>query len=157
KDTDGDTSSPASLQIKIVDDAPIANPEEKTVAAAGSVDTNLMIVLDKSGSMDDPSGMTSLSRLQASLGAINELLEQYHSLGNVKVQIVTFSDGASVQNYNGSGGLWLSLTDAKAFLATVTANGSTNFDAALQTAMTAYANSGQISPVGNPNTVQNVA
>ncbi|QEX22456.1 aggregation factor core protein MAFp3, isoform C [Hypericibacter adhaerens] len=153
---DADTAN-GTLKVSIGDDGPVANAESKSVAAAGSVDTNLMIVLDLSGSMTDDSGLQSLDRLQASKAAINELFEQYGSLGDVKVQIVTFSSGASTQNYNGSGGIWLSLSDAKAFINSLAASGSTNYDAALQQAIQAYTNAGKIDPVGNPQPVQNVA
>ncbi|WP_151117900.1 Calx-beta domain-containing protein [Hypericibacter adhaerens] len=153
---DADTAN-GTLKVSVGDDGPVANPEEKTAAAAGSVDTNLMIVLDLSGSMTDDSGLQGLDRLQASKAAINELFEQYHSLGDVKVQIVTFSGSADTQNYNGSGGIWLSLSDAKAFINSLGAGGSTNYDAALQQAIQAYADAGKIDPVGNPQPVQNVA
>jgi Ca2+-binding RTX toxin-like protein/uncharacterized protein YegL len=152
----GDTAN-GTLKVSVGDDGPVAGTQEKTVAGAGSVDTNLMIVLDVSGSMGTTdTGLQGVNRLQASQAAINELFEQYGSLGDVKVQIVTFSGSASIQDYNSSGGVWLSLADAKAFIDTVAAGGNTNYDAALQTAMQAYIDSGKIDPIGNPQPVQNV-
>ncbi|QEX17035.1 hypothetical protein FRZ44_23310 [Hypericibacter terrae] len=148
KDNLGGDTANGTLAVTIGDDAPIANAESKTVAAAGSVDTNLMIVLDISGSMTDDSGLQGLDRLQASKAAINELFEQYGSLGSVKVQIVLFSGSATDQ-----GSVWLTLDQAKTFMATVSAGGSTNYDAALQQAMTSFTDSGKLATPSVQNVV----
>ncbi|MGE3969177.1 MAG: VWA domain-containing protein, partial [Dongiaceae bacterium] len=156
-DADNDTGN-GTLQVTVNDNGPLATAQNASLTDPAAVDTNLMIVLDVSGSMEFDSGLTNLDRLEASLGAINELFEQYESLGDVKVQIVTFASGASTQNENGDGGLWLSIADAKEFLEGVVASGNTNFDAALLTAMTAYANAGKILESDpSPRPVQSVA
>ena len=58
------------------DDSPTAEPVEVSVDTAS--DTNVMIILDLSGSMDSPSGVEGHStRLEAAKAAINDLLDQY--------------------------------------------------------------------------------
>ncbi len=59
--------------------------------ANAGVDTNLMVIMDISGSMDEPLGMEGLDKLQAAIASVKELIEQYDALGQVKVRIVTFS------------------------------------------------------------------
>ncbi|HWP26828.1 MAG TPA: DUF5801 repeats-in-toxin domain-containing protein [Xanthobacteraceae bacterium] len=145
-DTDG-SSATDTLSINIVDDVPTANEVIKPLTPAGH-DTNLLLILDVSGSMDDPSGLTDLTRLDVMKAAVNELLEQYDNLGDVRVRIVTFSSGASA-----SGSVWMTADQAKTAVAALTAGGSTNYDAALTTAQTAFADAGKLTTAG----VQNVS
>jgi VCBS repeat-containing protein len=145
-DTDG-SSATDTLSINIVDDVPTANEVIKPLTPAGH-DTNLLLILDVSGSMDDPSGLTGLSRLEVMKAAVNELLEQYDNLGDVRVRIVTFSSSASAV-----GSVWMTVDQAKAALAALSADGSTNYDAALTTAQTAFADAGKLTTAG----VQNVS
>ncbi|MGC2046001.1 MAG: VWA domain-containing protein, partial [Pseudolabrys sp.] len=117
-------------------------------------DTNLLITLDISGSMDEASGTGGLTKLQLAKQAILELMEQYDALGHVKVELVTFSGNAT----NASGG-WVDLDNpaAKATLINtilgLSAGGNTNYDAALLADMAAYATGGKLTTPG----VQNVA
>ncbi|HXF87111.1 MAG TPA: DUF5801 repeats-in-toxin domain-containing protein [Xanthobacteraceae bacterium] len=143
-DVDG-SSATDTLSINIVDDVPAANEVIKPLTPSGH-DTNLMLILDVSGSMDDPSGLTGLSRLDVMKAAVNELLEQYDNLGDVRVRIVTFSSSASA-----IGSVWMTVDQAKAAVAALTANGSTNYDAALSTAQTAFASSGKLTTAGVEN------
>ena len=140
----GGQSATASVDIsaKIIfeDDGPTANPASKSLTEAVGGNTNLMLILDVSSSMRDPSGLTDLSRLQLMKASVNELLEQYDNLGNVAVQIVTFSDGAAKQ-----GGTWISVSAAKAFVNGLTAGGTTNYDAAVNLVRTdAFDDTGKI-------------
>ena len=81
-------------------------------------------------------------------------MQQYDTLGHVKVELVTFSDTAR----NASGG-WVDLSDptAKANLTNIilglSASGSTNYAAALTEDMADYASSGKLTG----SNVQNVA
>jgi VCBS repeat-containing protein len=143
-DTDGSTATD-TLSINIVDDVPHANAVTKSLVPSGH-DTNLMLVLDVSGSMDDPSGLTGLSRLDVLKAAVNELLEQYGNLGDVRVQIVAFSTGASQV-----GSDWMDLATAKAAVDALTANGNTNYDAALTLAQSLFSHSGKLATPGVEN------
>ena len=158
-DKDGDAAM-TQIRVLVDDDLPVANPLSKTATDSHAVDTNLLLVLDVSGSMADPSGLTGLNKLQLAVAAINELVEQYDAKGNVMIQIVTFSSNAEVQDYGNSNGVWLTVDQAKQFLAGVSAGEYTNYDEALTDAMSAYGNSGKIAGAqniayflsdGNPN------
>ncbi|MBS1162053.1 MAG: tandem-95 repeat protein, partial [Proteobacteria bacterium] len=133
------TSNPTAITVNIEDDAPQSQPVTNAVVGTSTVDSNLMFVLDLSGSMDSDSGMQGLSRLEATVAAIKEVLEQYGSIGDVKVNISTFGTTAT-------SGSWLTVSQAEAFLDTVSANaGTTNYDAALAAAMSAYSNGVKLS------------
>src|SRR6185295_18398036 len=105
-----------------------------------------MLILDLSGSMDNSSGLTGLTRLDVAKAAINELLDQYDSSGDVMVRVVTFSDtGKEV------GSTWMSVADAKAAIAGLSAGGGTNYDAALPAAMGAFTDSNKLTGPGTQN------
>ncbi|TCJ16325.1 retention module-containing protein [Parasulfuritortus cantonensis] len=146
-DVDGDSAA-SSLNVNILDDSPSAQPISVD-AGVQPINTNLLIVLDTSGSMGDPSGMTNLTRMEAAVAGIYELLEQYDSMGDVMVNIAYFYDTAYVQNYGNQGGVWLTVDQAKAFLANLGAGGWTNYDAALAAAMDAYDNPGKLADAQN--------
>ena len=94
-DGDGDTAT-GSLSIDVDDDTPIANPVAKSLTETGGGNTNVLLVLDVSGSMGDYSGLTGLDRLDVMKAAVFELLELYEAVGNVRVQIAVFSSNATV-------------------------------------------------------------
>ena len=92
-DTNGDTTT-GTVNLTVKDDMPTANPGGGS-GTSTFADTNLIINLDLSGSMDTADGPGGTTRLEAAKAAILELLEQYDALGNVKVELVTFSDSAT--------------------------------------------------------------
>ena len=131
-----------SFTVTVQDDSPATLiPLTDTVQV---LDTNVLIVLDVSGSMNNPSGMPGLSSLQAAIQSINSLLAQYDQFGNVAVRVVTFSD--SVQALGTS---WVSLAEAKTLLANISAIGSTNYDYGLSAAQDAFGSDGKISGAQN--------
>ncbi len=146
--TDGSITRNAVLTVRIEDDMPLAEPIAINQAAQ-PINTNLLIVLDVSDSMDDPSGMEGLTRYRAAIAGIHELFEQYKSMGNVMVNIAAFSESASVQNYANSGGIWLTIDQAKDFLNSFSSAGWTNYDAALAAAMDAFDNPGKLANAQN--------
>ena len=143
--SDGHTTTPTTLSVTIEDDSPKAEPVELSVVPTDSK-TNVMLILDLSGSMGTSSGLTGLTRLDVAKAAINELLDQYDNRGDVMVRIVTFSDtGAAV------GSVWQSVADAKAAIAGLSAGGNTNYDAALLTAMGAFTDGTKLTGPGTQN------
>ncbi|WPN33131.1 Ig-like domain-containing protein [Pseudomonas sp. P5_109] len=141
-------SSTSTIVVNIVDDVPKAVAADRSVAAV-EVDSNLLIVLDVSGSMVDPSGVydasgASLSRLALAKQAISALLDKYDDLGDVKVQLVTFSSSATDRT-----SVWVDVATAKTLLAGLTANGGTNYDAAVATMQTAFNTSGKLTGAQN--------
>ncbi|WP_422419840.1 retention module-containing protein [Pseudomonas sp. GZD-222] len=141
-DTDGSTKT-ATIDVNIIDDVPSAQGAERSVTT-GQVDSNLLLTIDVSGSMNYESGVSGLTRLQLAKQAISALLDKYDEMGDVKVQIVTFSSGSSVQETS-----WVSVADAKAIVAGLSANGGTNYDAAVTGAQNAFATSGKLTGAQN--------
>jgi len=138
----GNTSI-STIKVNIVDDVPKAVPAERSVSAA-EVDTNLLLVIDVSGSMKDASGVGNLSRLDLAKQALNALLDKYDDLGDVKVQIVTFNSDASDKTP-----VWVDVAGAKAIIAGLKAGGDTNYDAAVAVAKDAFDTGGKIDGAQN--------
>ena len=142
KDSLGNTTT-GTIQINIVDDVPKAVAAERSVTTV-KVDSNLLLTIDVSGSMGDPSGVPGLNRLQLAKQAINALLDKYAGMGDVMVQVVAFSSSAT----DVSGG-WVTVAQAKAFVASLTAGGGTNYDAAVATSQTAFNMGGKLTGAQN--------
>ncbi len=125
-DGSGNTST-ALINISIKDDVPIANPINMSVSASASINTNLEITLDVSGSMgDNAAGLTNTSKLLAAKEAIYQLLDAYGNAGSVMVQLVTFSTGAQTQFST-----WVSAETLKTLLYSVQTQNSTDYHAAV--------------------------
>ncbi|MDB6143311.1 MAG: toxin [Pseudomonas sp.] len=137
-DTDGDNAH-SSLDVNIVDDVPKVASSDRTSPVVG-VNTNLLLVIDVSGSMNDLAGVhPGQTRLDLEKLALVTLLDKYESMGDVKVQIVTFSTGA-----HDATPVWVDIDTAKSIISHLTANGDTNYDAALTAAKQAFGTSGSI-------------
>ncbi len=135
-------SGTGSLTVSVQDDMPGAlTPVTDNVEV---LDTNVLIVLDISGSMNRATDIEGLTGLQASIQAINQLLDKYDQLGDVKVRIVTFADSAQAL-----GTTWVTVAEARGLLATVKASGSTNYDYALTEAEAAFGSDGKIDGAQN--------
>jgi hypothetical protein len=137
KDIDGDESS-SFININIADDMPVVHNLEISVSEIPTAKTNVMLIIDTSGSMDWSSGIVGKTRLEATQEALIELLNTYENNGvDIMVNIVTYSESASIE-----GNTWLAIDEAKAIINNLTAYGLTNFDDALGKAMTAFDQSG---------------
>ncbi|TKJ79691.1 type I secretion target [Pseudomonas koreensis] len=136
-------STTSTLVVNIVDDVPKAVASDRSVAAV-EIDSNILIVLDISGSMADASGVPGLSRLALAKQAISALLDKYDDLGDVKVQLVTFSSNATDRTT-----VWVDVATAKTLLAGLTAGGGTNYDAAVATMYNAFNTSGKLTGAQN--------
>ena len=136
------TSSAQSFTVAVEDDSPVVGGGTVT-AGVGPVDTNLMVILDVSGSMGDASGVPGKTRLQLAQEAIAELIAGYDQYGEVRVQVVTFSGGANAQ------ATWMTASEAVNFINGLSATGGTNYDAALGAAMTGFVNPGALAGAQN--------
>jgi T1SS-143 domain-containing protein len=137
--SDGVATATGTLAVTVEDDAPTALASTQVVTLP-SVDTNLMLVLDISGSMGAGPG----SRLDIMKQSVTQMLDQYDNLGDVMVRVVTFSSSANAyQN------VWVSVADAKTYVNGLGSGGTTNYDAALLTAMSAFNSSGKIAGAQN--------
>ena len=140
----GGTTDSDNLVVRIVDDQPKAAEIDKSLTETAGGDTNITLVLDVSGSMEDDSGLTGLDRLAVMKAAVIELIEQYDNVGNVKISIATFSSSATV-----APGGWMTADQAKAFVNNLSADGGTNYDAAAAAAQTAFNAAGKINGAAN--------
>ncbi|WP_085695470.1 retention module-containing protein [Pseudomonas sp. B40(2017)] len=136
-------STTSNIVVNIVDDVPKAVASDRSVAAV-EIDSNILIVLDISGSMADASGVPGLSRLELAKQAISALLDKYDDLGDVKVQLVTFSSNATDRT-----SVWVDVATAKTLLAGLSAGGGTNYDAAVATMYNAFNTSGKLTGAQN--------
>jgi T1SS-143 domain-containing protein len=135
---DGTTSSTGTLTVHVEDDMPVADSVNTINATApGDANTNLLIILDNSGSMRWGSGVDGKSRLALAKEAIEDLVNAYDDAGNVAVRLVTFNAGSEAL---GSG--WVSASEALDLLNSISAGGATNYDAALETAISAFKSDG---------------
>ena len=128
---DGLSSTQATLTLDIEDDAPKAVPETEADAMRHQ-DTNILLILDNSGSMAG-------SRIEILRNSVRELIQSYDMLGDVAVRIVVYS--SSAKSYTEG---WVSAADAIAYVNALGTGGATNYDAALLKAMEAFQSSGKI-------------
>jgi hypothetical protein len=139
---DGKDTGTGSLTIGVKDDAPLTPaPIQQSLQ---TVDTNLLIVLDNSGSMKEASGIGTLTRLAAAVQSIKNLLDAYEDQGGVTVRLITFSSSTTDR-----GGKWLTVEEAKAELDKVQPDFNTNYDIALTAAQTAFNTAGKLAGAQN--------
>ncbi len=134
----GTSTGTGTLALTVEDDAPSAVVPQTRDAAL--LDTNLLITLDISGSMNTADGIGGQTRLQSAIQSINTLLDKYDGFGDVRVRLVTFSTNA-----NAVGTVWTDVATAKAQLAALAAGGGTNYDEGLGDAITAFGSAGKLS------------
>ncbi|PPC77997.1 hypothetical protein C4K68_07620, partial [Pokkaliibacter plantistimulans] len=125
--TDGTATANSTITVTVEDDSPVATAHQLT-ASVTTGDVNLMIVLDMSLSMNDDPGVAGYaSTLALAKAAINDLLTYYgENANNVKVSIVTFDSDSQQQ-----GTAWMDLLTAKSIVDGLTAEGGTDYDAAI--------------------------
>ncbi|WP_418315391.1 Ig-like domain-containing protein [Piscinibacter sakaiensis] len=147
-DPGGLVSPPATLSVAIADDTPGVATPLTLVAPVTGVDTNVMFVLDVSGSMgtQDTGLPGNPTRLQAAIQSISRLIDRYDELGDVRVRLVTFGTHA-----NELGTTWLTVGAARALLATLNAGGGTNYDEALADAINLFGSAGKLATPSSQN------
>ncbi len=138
-------SSVSSLDISIVDDAPIGSNITNNIEDIdnSSQTTNLIIVLDRSGSMAydlEGNGRNSTDfnaesvRMDIAKEALSSMFDSFDNLGNVNIQFIPFSDNAFKSQW------FIDDKDgANSYLATITPNGGTYYDRALEKTVEDYA------------------
>ncbi len=139
-------SATGAITVNIEDDSPVAFGDMVDTPVA-PLDVNLMFIIDKSGSMafdsqgrkvGDPN-YSGPSRIELTKDAIQATIDEYGKYANVMVRLVTFN--ASAQTV---GSTWMTATDAINEVEQLTANGGTNYDAAIGEAISAWNASGSI-------------
>jgi T1SS-143 domain-containing protein len=148
-DSDGDSIQiDSGFTITVEDDLPTALPVYES-ATAKPIDSNVLLIIDTSGSMDADSGVQkpgggTYNRMEASVIAAKSLLAQYDALGDVMVNIVGFDNVASKISTG-----WVTVATANGILDGMMDDdgGWTNYDAALLTAMDAFDDTTGSSPI----------
>ncbi|PID66276.1 MAG: hypothetical protein CR975_03880 [Gammaproteobacteria bacterium] len=145
------TSLSQNLSVIVEDDRPVIRGGEESVLLQ-PITSNIIIAMDSSGSMGVGSGVfnadgTEKSRLDVAIKAVDDLIDGYTNIGDVRVQLVEFDTNASIPSDK-----WLTPVQAKAVLETYSKGGCTNYDAALEKVIDAYDNPGAI-----PNADRNLA
>ena len=142
-DGSGSTSE-ATLNVNIVDDAPIGSNIYSHLEDlnATTQTTNLVIVLDRSGSMawdldgnnsgDSDFDVTQI-RMDIAKEALGSMFNSFDNLGNVNIKFVDFSSSVSES-------AWFSddVASANSYLDGVNANGGTQYDTALNSVINGY-------------------
>jgi len=128
-----DGTDTATVAIEVADAAPTAADDIVETADTTRPTVDLVVILDRSGSMDNNPGVPGFStRLELARAAIAALFEAYGSVADLNIQIVDFSDTAASSG-------WLDSAEAaNAYLAGLVAGGTTNYTAAIEAAMDAY-------------------
>ncbi|WP_144373838.1 cadherin-like domain-containing protein, partial [Vogesella urethralis] len=146
KATAGTQSTTGTLTVVVEDDAAVAS-NTSVMAKVTNVDSNVLLILDTSGSMawdgagnaQGSANYSGPSRLAMMQEAVRSMLDQYDALGDVMVRIVTFASDGTPQDAG-----WVTVARAKQIVSGLTASGGTDYDAALAAARTAFASSGKL-------------
>jgi T1SS-143 domain-containing protein len=131
QDADGDTDTATLAITTVADIAPINYNDADAGNENATQQNNVMIILDRSGSMSDdidPNTPGTQTRLSIAIAAIENLLTTYDQIGDVKVMVVQFSsDGQRMEfwgtpqqaldyiNNNSPSGSYTSYSDALSF------------------------------------------
>lgn len=154
--TDGDGDVVSADFVVHIDSAPDAQDDNAYVSEGQSGDTNLMLIIDVSGSMNDTVTYngSSMSRLAATKLATIDLLNKYSDASDdVMVRLVQFSGDDDDTNSGDAKALestWVDVAKAIDLVNGLNAGNAsgtgswTNYDAALAVAQTAYASSGKL-------------
>ncbi|HEY3300810.1 MAG TPA: Ig-like domain-containing protein, partial [Methylophilaceae bacterium] len=136
--TDSSATTVGSIAVTVEDDVPVA----KNIVVAlpdANPGTNLMFTLDVSGSMSTTDGVNGATRLASEIASISNLIDKYAALGDTRIMIVSFSDGSNQLSSS-----WMTVSQAKAALATLKAAGGTNYDAAVAGTESAFNATGKL-------------
>jgi len=156
-DANGNTAT-STISIDIVDDVPTAVDDYATVNKGSADPTNLMMVIDVSGSMGDPVTYDgeSMTRLEATKLAAIDLLNSYDDISETAVRLIQFSgsnDSSDTGDALALGSGWVTVTEAISLVEGLqvaeSPNFYTNYDAALDVAQDAFADTGKLDGAQN--------
>ena len=119
----GGANSTATLTVNVADDQPTAAQSVGYVNPTGGFTTNLVFVLDRSGSM-------GTTRMNTAKDAISKLVAAYDDIGDVNILLVSFASNSTDHG-------WLNATTVDGVLTTITSGGSTNYEAGIDEALDA--------------------
>ncbi|WP_419765586.1 MAG: immunoglobulin-like domain-containing protein [Arcobacter sp.] len=119
-----------SSMADAIDQVPESIDETQTLEISdNSIATNLVLTFDVSGSMKG-------DKLELAKESTINMIDKYSELGDVKVMLTSFANYGQTLTGN-IGSVWLSVSEAKAYINGFTADGGTNYDDALVDVTTA--------------------
>ncbi|MCC4221984.1 VWA domain-containing protein [Vibrio campbellii] len=127
--------------VVIEDDSPDSTSIVHDVVAETKESANVQLIMDVSGSM------RTGNRLQIMKDSATQLLNQYESIGQTRVQIIKYSGSATT--YAIAGATWLTVDEAKAYIDTLTAGGATNYNRAINEAKGSWDDAGKLPSASN--------
>ncbi|WP_104023887.1 Calx-beta domain-containing protein [Vibrio hyugaensis] len=131
----------AVANVVIEDDSPDSTSIVHDVVAETKESANVQLIMDVSGSM------RTANRLQIMKDSATQLLNQYESIGQTRVQIIKYSGSATT--YAIAGATWLTVDEAKAYIDTLTAGGATNYNRAINEAKDSWDDAGKLPSASN--------
>ena len=139
----GTSNATVDINVQSVTDQPVAINDVATVdeSSVGGTSTsnviNVVIVLDRSGSMgDDPDGAGGYAtRLALAQAAISNMLATYGANGQVNVLVVAFDDTSTTSGWLTGNG---SVASATSYVNAITPGNTTNYSSAIGTVQAAY-------------------
>ncbi|WP_045495300.1 Calx-beta domain-containing protein [Vibrio hyugaensis] len=131
----------AIANVVIDDDSPDSTSIVHDVVAETKESANVQLIMDVSGSM------RTGNRLQIMKDSATQLLNQYESIGQTRVQIIKYSGSATT--YAIAGATWLTVDEAKAYIDTLTAGGATNYNRAINEAKDSWGDAGKLPSASN--------
>lgn len=135
-DSNGDVDDTGTLQITFNDDTPIASSQSVTIAEGTNSKSNVVLVLDRSGSMDEDGSPAAGEQQRIDL--MKTAISNLFASGNVNaVFIVSFASSAT-HHAGPVGGWYTNLASAMQAVNDIEPDGNTNYDAALSSVMTNY-------------------
>ncbi|MFN3735517.1 VWA domain-containing protein, partial [Comamonas testosteroni] len=132
---DGEHDSEIGFAVEVKDDVPTLSDDAELAIDLAKLQTNVMIVLDLSGSMNFVgTGSQQLpsnpnNRLNLAKKALQDLINKYDEYGDVAVKLVTFSTTGNAL------ATWMSAATAISTINALTATGGTSYKAALDAVM----------------------
>ena len=115
--------------VLVPDDQPVANPDKIVLGSMDDSSVNLVLILDRSGSMG------SGGRMNLMKDAVENLIDSYGDALE-GVMVAPFDDGATV--FKDDGSVWLDPTDAINHVNSLTLGGGTYYDTAISKVMSEW-------------------
>ncbi|WP_045420927.1 Calx-beta domain-containing protein [Vibrio jasicida] len=131
----------AVANVVIEDDSPDSTSIVHDVVAETKESANVQLIMDVSGSM------RTGNRLQIMKDSATQLLNQYESIGQTRVQIIKYSGSATTHAI--AGATWLTVDEAKAYIDTLSAGGATNYNRAINEAKDSWDDAGKLPSASN--------
>lgn len=133
-----------SLTIDVRDDRPDLDDISVQTQDATTLSSNIVVVLDRSGSMGEDPGVNGYeTRIDLARAALAQMLDAYALNGDTHVLVVDFA-----RSSENSG--WVSIEDAIAYMEGLVADGGTNYKDALAETQVAFS---QDTPVADQNLI----